>query len=88
MPKVKTPSLLLYADQDPVVSIQSAETVFESLGSEQKKLHIIKADQHGILMENNDDIWTLIDDFLNQQNHRLENIDKQAHPLPTREIVS
>ena len=88
LPKVKTPSLLLYADQDPVVSIQSAETVFESLGSEQKKLHIIKADQHGILMENNDDIWSLIDDFLNQQSHRLENIDKQAHPLPTREIVS
>jgi alpha-beta hydrolase superfamily lysophospholipase len=78
----------LYADEDPVVSIQSAKTVFEKLGSEHKKLHIIKSDRHGILKENNDNIWSLIDDFLNQQSHQLDNIDKQVQPIPTQEIVS
>ncbi|NOR79877.1 MAG: alpha/beta fold hydrolase [Methyloprofundus sp.] len=67
LPDIKTPTLLLYADQDPVVSIQSAEIVLEKLGAEQKKLQIIHADRHGILMENCDNIWTDIDEFLNQQ---------------------
>lgn len=64
---IKTPTLLLYADQDPVVSIQSAEIVFEKLGSEDKKLKVIHADRHGILMENCDNLWSYIDEFLNQQ---------------------
>ena len=64
---IKTPTLLLYAEQDPVVSIQSAEIVFEKLGSEHKKLKVIHADRHGILMENCDNLWSDIDEFLNQQ---------------------
>ena len=67
LPDIKTPSLLIYADQDPVVSIQSAEIVFDKLGAEQKKLQIIEAERHGILMENIDHVWNHIDDFLNQQ---------------------
>ena len=85
LPEINTPSFLIYADQDPVVSIQSADTVFEKLGSEQKKLHVIEAERHGILMENTGNIWSLIDDFLNQH---LESLDVQTQPLPTREIVS
>ena len=67
LPDIQTPTLILYGDQDPVVSIQSAEIVFEKLGAEQKVMHIIKAQQHGILMNNIDNIWKLIDDFLIQQ---------------------
>ncbi len=77
LPDIKAPALLLYADQDPVVSIQSAEIVFDKLGSDPKKLHIINAERHGILMENIDNIWSFIDDFLNQQ-HGLEGVDKHT----------
>jgi len=88
LPDVKVPSLLIYADQDPVVAIQSAQTVFEKLGAIDKKLHIIHADRHGILMENIDNTWCLIDDFLKQQSHLLANENLQVHSFPTREIVS
>lgn len=76
LPGIKTPTLLCYADQDPIVSIQSAEIVFEKLGAADKKLHIIKAKQHGILMENIDQLWTVVDSFLNQQVHYREGVDK------------
>ena len=88
LPDIKAPTFLIYADQDPVVSIQSAETVYEKLGAAQKELQIINADRHGILMENAENIWSLIDDFIQQQSQRLENNDKQAQPLPILEIVS
>ncbi|NOQ15202.1 MAG: alpha/beta fold hydrolase, partial [Methyloprofundus sp.] len=77
LPEIKTPSLLLYADQDPVVAIQSAEIVFDKLGAAQKKLHIINAKQHGILMENIDNIWGVIDAFL-KQHHDHEELNKQS----------
>lgn len=67
LPDIRTPTLILYGDQDPVVSIQSAEIVFAKLGAEQKNMHIIKSRQHGILMNNIDNIWKLIDGFLIQQ---------------------
>ena len=85
LPDIKTPTFLIYADEDPVVAIQSAETVFEKLGATQKKLHIINADRHGILMENTDNIWSLIDDFLLPF---MEDLDIPAQTLPTGEIVS
>jgi len=65
--EIKVPSLVLQANQDPIVSMQSAITVFEKLGTKDKQLHFIKADCHGILMENKDDIWSTIDSFLKQQ---------------------
>ncbi len=66
LPDIITPSLLLYADQDPVVSPQSSETVFKKLGTQNKQLYSIKSERHGILMENIGETWSLIDDFLNQ----------------------
>ncbi|MBT3812166.1 MAG: alpha/beta fold hydrolase [Gammaproteobacteria bacterium] len=88
LPNINTPTLLIYADQDPVVAISSADTVFEKLGATQKKLHVINADNHGILMENTDNIWRLIDDFLKQQSHLVENLETQAQTQPVREIVT
>jgi esterase/lipase len=66
LPDVEIPTLLLYADKDPVVSPQSAETVFNKLGATKKQLHTIQSERHGILMENINGIWTVIDEFLNQ----------------------
>ncbi len=84
---IETPSLFLYADQDPVVSPQSAETVFDNLGAKYKYLHLVKADRHGILMENIDNTWTIIDEFLVQQQQRLKT-EKNLHYLPTAEAAS
>jgi len=64
LPGIDTPTMLLSADQDPVVSVQSAEMVFDRLGAAHKYLHIIKSRRHGILMENPHHTWTLIDAFL------------------------
>ncbi len=60
-------TLVLHADQDPVVSVQSAKTVFEKLGAKNKQLHIIESDHHGILMDNQNNTWSVIDSFLEQQ---------------------
>ncbi|WP_428353569.1 alpha/beta hydrolase [Methyloprofundus sp.] len=86
LPDIKTPTLLIYADEDPVVAIQSADTVYEKLGASDKKLHIINADRHGILMENSANIWSLIDGFL--QRHLLQQADIQVQTIPIQEIVT
>ncbi|SMG65608.1 hypothetical protein BMETH_362_0 [methanotrophic bacterial endosymbiont of Bathymodiolus sp.] len=39
-------------------------------------------------MENTDNIWHLIDDFLKQQSHLVENLETQAQTQPVREIVT
>lgn len=75
LPDITTPCLVLYADQDPVVSIDSAEIVLNGLGSKSKNLHIIHAERHGILMENSDNIWRVIDQFIEQQHDSAE-LDK------------
>ena len=62
--------------------------VYEKIGSEEKNLHIRKAERHGILMENIDNIWALIDDFLNQRQLCLEDVEQQEQTLSAQEIVS
>jgi len=77
---IKTATLVLHAKQDPIVSVQSAKTVFKKLGSEHKQLHIIESEHHGILMDNQNNTWSVIDSFLNQQinaNKLLNNQTKQ-----------
>jgi esterase/lipase len=63
---IETPTLVLYADEDPIVSPESAETVYEKLGATHRHLQAIKAKRHGILMENIDGTWAIIDAFLKQ----------------------
>lgn len=67
LPSIETPTLLLYADHDPVVLPESSEIVFEKLGSIHKHLQSIKSERHGILMENLGGTWPVIDDFLSRQ---------------------
>jgi len=88
LPDIETPTLLLYADQDPIVAPQSTEIVFEKLGSKQKQLQPIKANRHGILMENIGGTWSMIDEFLNQRQHDLSTQQKISQPLPLQEIPS
>ncbi len=64
LPEIKIPLLLMYADQDPIVSAQSSERIYQRIGSPNKFLHMIKAGRHGILKENIDNSWGVIDQFL------------------------
>ncbi|MBS4049793.1 MAG: alpha/beta fold hydrolase [Methylomonas sp.] len=88
LPEVTTPSLLLYADRDPVVATDpSAADVFEWLGAAEKTLHIIESDRHGILMENIGNIWAVIDEFL--MHRRAGQTGSQpTYSSTTRETVS
>jgi len=83
MSGIETPTLVIYADQDPVVLPQSAEIVFNKLGAAHKALRLIKSDKHGILMGNIGNTWALIDDFLSQfrQDHAGETIKPRVEPL-------
>ena len=64
LPRVTVPSLILHADNDPVVASSSAGELINMLGSNNKQIKIINADRHGILMNNTGGIWSIIDTFL------------------------
>ncbi len=64
LPQVKIPALIIHANQDPVVAVESATTIMGKLGSENKQLKIVNADHHGILKDNSGDTWAIIDQFL------------------------
>ncbi|MEQ1637564.1 MAG: alpha/beta fold hydrolase [Methylococcales bacterium] len=64
LPKVTVPTLIMSAQNDPVVASKSSEQIFELLGSKQKQLRSIASNRHGILMENLGGTWQIIDDFL------------------------
>ncbi len=66
LPQVKIPVLIIYADQDPVVSVDSATSLIKKIGSQHKHLKIINASHHGILKDNSGDTWAIIDHFLKQ----------------------
>ncbi|MBE9526107.1 MAG: alpha/beta fold hydrolase, partial [Proteobacteria bacterium] len=62
--EIDMPVLVIYADQDPVVDLNSAEIIMSKLGSRCKKLITIHSDRHGILMENIGSTWESINVFL------------------------
>ncbi len=64
LPKLNHPIFYLFADQDPIVSIESAESVMEKTASQDKTLQIIESDRHGILNENTGDNWSMIENFI------------------------
>ncbi len=83
LPNIETPSLLLYADNDPVVKPESAAIVFKQLGVADKEVVPVRADRHGILMENLGGTWLRIDEFLAQ---RQQDGLKAASAAPQPEI--
>jgi esterase/lipase len=62
--KITLPCLVIYADKDPVVSIDSGDAFIKKLGSKNKQLKIVHTQHHGILMDNSEDTWAIIDRFL------------------------
>ncbi|NOQ36017.1 MAG: alpha/beta hydrolase [Methylococcaceae bacterium] len=74
--QVKLPSLVIYADKDPVVSIESANEFMEKLGSKNKQLTIIHTEHHGILMDNSENTWDVIDNFLHELKEKHSAITK------------
>ncbi|MCK9397608.1 MAG: alpha/beta fold hydrolase, partial [Methylobacter sp.] len=66
LPQVNMPVLILYGDEDPIVSPKGAPIIMAKLGSKHKQIHAVKSRRHGILMENIDGIWDVIDGFLNE----------------------
>ncbi|MCF6251973.1 MAG: alpha/beta fold hydrolase [Methylococcaceae bacterium] len=61
---IKIPTLLVHADNDPVVDIESAHIILKKLGAEYKKVVTIHSDRHGFLMENIGGAWEHINSFL------------------------
>ncbi|MDI1232043.1 MAG: alpha/beta fold hydrolase [Methylobacter sp.] len=70
LPQISLPVLVVYGDQDPIVSVKGAPIIMDKLGSQHKQIQVIKAQRHGILMENIGGIWGVIDGFLNELRKR------------------
>ena len=64
MPKVSIPTLAIFANNDPIVAIDSADVMMKKLGTQHKQLEIIKAEHHGILMDNTAGTWDKMDEFI------------------------
>ncbi len=63
LPKIDIPTLIIYADEDPVVKPESADFIFEKLENQNKEIIAIHAKHHGILMDNTMRIWESINEF-------------------------
>lgn len=66
LPYIQQPTLAIYADHDPVVASESAQLLFKKLGAKHKRLEIVSANRHGILMENLGNTWGIIDAFIRE----------------------
>ncbi len=62
--EITIPTLIIYADKDPVVNPDSAQTIFDKLKTYHKKLVGIDSNYHGILMKNKGGTWDSIQVFL------------------------
>ncbi len=64
---IEMPALIIHADEDPVVDAESADIIMAGLESKCKKSIMIHSDRHGILMENIDGTWEIINNFLEKE---------------------
>ncbi|MGD0961006.1 MAG: alpha/beta fold hydrolase, partial [Methylomonas sp.] len=88
LPDVETPTLLLYANHDPVVSPESAKTVYKKLGAQHKELRMILSERHGVLMENIGGAWAAINEFLISRQPGLAVTALKPESIPTQETAS
>lgn len=63
-PEITTPALILHARGDPVVDVESSSMLMDELGSTEKRLVLVDAVHHGILMDNSGHCWADVDNFL------------------------
>ncbi|MDD1616713.1 MAG: alpha/beta hydrolase [Methylococcaceae bacterium NSP1-2] len=64
LPLCTRPILIMHSDNDPVVKVKSAYKVIDAITTASKQLKIIHSTQHGILLENIDKSWDVIDEFM------------------------
>lgn len=67
LPAITIPALIVYADQDPVIHIESSQIIMNKIGSKYKELVAIQSDRHGILMDNIGGTWESINNFLDNK---------------------
>ncbi|MDC9727713.1 MAG: alpha/beta fold hydrolase [Methyloprofundus sp.] len=67
LPKITQPTLIIYADNDPIVDTESANIMFDKLQCQRKEKQVVHANRHGILMENIGGTWESIIDFLKNE---------------------
>jgi esterase/lipase len=65
-PLCKVSTLVLQGDKDPIVSVKSAQEIMNKLTCKNKQLKIVSSSHHGILMDNIDNTWETIDDFMKE----------------------
>jgi esterase/lipase len=64
LPRCTCPILIMHSDNDPVVKVKSAYKVIDAITAANKQLNIIHSTKHGILLENTDGSWNIIDEFM------------------------
>ena len=66
LPQVVAPALIIQADEDPVVHVDSAEMIESAIQSEPKEKVILHFDRHGILHgEGSEDVFEAVKNFIN-----------------------
>jgi len=71
---VTEPALIIQASGDPVVDPVSGQEIFDKLGSQDKELHTVPADHHGILRGREAaEVNAKVYDFLEKVSHQSEN---------------
>ena len=62
---VTAKALILQGTNDPVVNPKAADKILNGLSSEDKKVHMIETDRHGIIYDNVGETHQLLIDFVN-----------------------
>ena len=82
LPDVHCPTLILQSSKDPVVVPDSANIIYEKLGSSNKTLEEIPSERHGIMYENIAPTQELIIDYLDNLCGTAGNSDKPLQGNP------
>lgn len=76
---VEMPSLMIHANGDPKVDVQSSQDIYDLIGSESKQYHEIDFDLHGIIRGDiSKQVFGHVGDFLEELNSSTANKYKHA----------
>lgn len=84
---IEAPALIIYADDDPIVSSDSVELLMSKLNPIKKRLIVVKANRHGTLMENLGGTWGIINDFLTQRCQELAEEEEEIDAPKDRKTL-
>jgi PhoPQ-activated pathogenicity-related protein len=60
LPEITCPVTIIQGSNDPVVDPESANIIYDRIGSLDKKLHVVKSDRHSILHDDIDNTQEII----------------------------